>query len=263
MERVRFLHIPKTAGSTLIAILDRQYRGAGHFSFFDGHASYIRRYQALSEENKRNLVLFTGHAPICTGIKEADDATIITLLRDPLSRVKSFCQHVSEGKSPYLKKEFPPGSFTLDHFLESGNRELSNLQTKMLIKKGRIASPALVDSMPLSEARDMALENLFGKVSFFGLQEYFDESLIVFASALNWGMPSYTPLNKKHSFGSIRFEKRHIERILALNAIDVEVYDAARERFSKLLSSDKFDGRKLKIFQRMNSIVTSPGSIKA
>jgi len=185
------------------------------------------------------------------------------LLRDPLSRVKSFCRHVSEGKSPYLKKEFSPDSFSLDHFLESGNRELSNLQTKMLINKGRVASPLLVDSMPLFEARDMALENLFGKVSLFGLQEYFDESLIVFASALNWGMPLYASLNKKQSSGSIRFEKHHIERILALNAIDVEVYDAAKERFSKLLGSDRFDREKLKIFQRMNSIVTSPESIKA
>ncbi len=256
MERVRFLHIPKTAGSTLISILDRQYCGKARFSFADGHASYTRRYQALSEESKRNLVLFTGHAPIYTGIKEADDAKIITLLRDPLSRVKSFCQHVSEGKSPYLQKEFSPGSFSLDHFLESGNRELSNLQTKMLINRGRIASPVLVDSMPLSEARDMALENLFGKVSFFGLQEHFDESLIVFATGLNWEMPLYTSLNKKQSSESVKFESRHIERILALNAIDVEVYDAARARFSKLLTSDKFDREKLKIFQRMNSIVT-------
>ena len=57
-----------------------------------------------------------GHAPITTCIKEADSATIITFLRDPVERVKSFCQHVYEGKSLHLKDSFPPELFNLMHF---------------------------------------------------------------------------------------------------------------------------------------------------
>lgn len=197
--------------------------------------------------------MFTGHAPIVTGIKEADDATTITMLRDPIDRVKSFCQHVSEGRSPYLIDNFPPQSFKLDSFLESGNKELMNLQTKMLVCRRDGTFPETIENMSALEARDIALDNLFNKISHFGLQEYFDESLIIFSLALKWKMPVYASLNRKYTSPPIRFEKRHLERIAELNAIDIEVYRFAKERFNNVLSSAAFDEVKLKRLQLVNN----------
>ena len=252
MEPLRFLHIPKTAGSTFTGILKRQYFGRKFFGFTGNVTSDIKNFKALSENDKAKIVLFAGHAPIVTGIDSADNATTITFLRDPISRVKSFCQHVSEGKSPYLIDDFPPETFSLDDFLESGNRELSNLQTKMLLNHGSCASP-LHDNMSASEAKDTAVDNLFNKISHFGLQEYFDESLIVFSLALNWRMPLYASKNKKNSCKLIKFEKHHLLRIAELNAIDMEVYRLAKEKFIYLLNSVAFDKAKLKQFQLINT----------
>lgn len=259
MKRIRFLHIPKTGGSTFIAILHRQYFGKKSFKFNGGAlVSDIKRFKALSKRDRKNIALFTGHAPIVTSIKEADNATIITFLRDPISRVKSFCQHVSEGKSPI--KGFHPKSFNLDRFLKSGNPALSNLQTKMLINNRTCASPLLIESMSTSEARDLALDNLYNKISYFGLQEYFDESLIVMTSALNWEMPVYISENKKNTNKLIKFKKRHLEQIAELNAIDIEVYRLAKKQFIGILNSAAFDKAKLKQLKLINN---TPGPSKS
>ncbi|MBV6518771.1 MAG: hypothetical protein HCAMLNBO_01507 [Candidatus Brocadia fulgida] len=248
---LRFLHIPKTAGTTFLSILRRQYFGKKSFAFTGDVASDIKRFEALSERDKTKVMLFAGHAPIVSGVKMADNATTITFLRDPINRIKSFCQHVAEGKSLYLIDEYPPETFNLDSFLESGNEELSNFQTKMLIGNGSYALP---DNMSDRKAADLALDNLFNKISYFGLQEYFDESLMVFSSALHWRMPIYASKNKKNIRKGIQFEKHHLEKIAALNAIDLAVYRSAKEYFVRMLNGVTFDEAKLKWFQFMTKL---------
>lgn len=253
MERLRFLHIPKTAGSTFTSILHREYSGKKSFAFSGDIVADIQKFEALSEGERESVALFTEHAPIVTGIKEADSAITITFLRDPIHRVKSFCQHVSEGKTQYLIKHFPPENFSLDRFLESGNEELSNLQTKMLINKGSCTSPSLINSMSSLEARDAALENLNNRISHFGLQECFDESLIVFSLALGWSLPVYVSENRRNVGKPVRFETRHIEKITELNAIDIEVYKLAKAKFMDVLNSSAFDEVKLKRLRLVNN----------
>lgn len=235
MQCVRFLHIPKTAGSTFERILARQYDGVGHFGFSGDAAADLGRFTHLSEQEKGSIGLFTGHAPISTGISEADKALIITFLRDPVHRVKSFCQHVAEGKSPYLSSDFPPDGFDLDKFINSGNLELSNLQTKMLINDRESASSELIGRMSPSEARDRALENLFGKVSHFGLQEFFNDSLLLFWKALAWSPPAYSSMDNQASDELVVFKEHHLDHIKDLNSIDIEVYSAAKTRFLYIL----------------------------
>lgn len=254
MKRLRFVQIPKTAGSTLAYLLLRQYRGIRYFYFTGETEADTKRYRSLSEAERGEIGFYLGHAPIATGIQEADDATLITLLRDPVRRVKSFCQHVSEGKAPYLQKDFPPDSFDLDGFLNSGNYEISNLQTKMLINKVSCASPVLINSMSPAEATDKALENLFTVISRFGIQEYFDESLIHFCRFLHWKMPFYLSANLKDSKRLIEFKPRHLDRIAELNSIDLEVYAAARKKFREIIASADFDSAKLKRFKFLNPL---------
>jgi len=257
MKPLRFLHIPKTAGSTFSSMLRRQYLGKGHFGFTGFNDADRERFEALPERKKNRIALFTGHAPLVTGVSEADEALIITFLRNPIKRVQSFCQHVSEGKSPHLREAFPPESFDLDAFLDSGNGELSNLETKMLINGAQAASPILIDKMSAAEARDTALENLFSRVYRFGLQKHFDESLLLFAEALHWSTPLYGALNKKNSDRKIEFKPHHLERIAEMNAIDIEVYNRAKAYFYDTLLP-RVDTKELARFRKKQRMVSSP-----
>lgn len=234
MAILRFIHIPKTAGTTFTQILKKQYPGKNNFFSFSGNIAVdLPRYNSLKEKEKKKIDLFTGHAPIVTGIPEADNTILIVLLRDPVSRVKSFCQHVSEGKSPYLLKKFPPESFDLETFLKCGNPELSNMQTKMLINEGPCASPYLIKNMSQTEARDIALHNLLNRISCFGIQEYFEESVFLFSKYFQWKIKSYESLNKKNSEKKLIFNRSHIEKIVELNALDIDIYNVAKEIFFK------------------------------
>jgi len=257
MNNLRFLHIPKTAGSTFSSILKKQYRGKANFIFTGDNALDHKRFRELTSDEQKAIVLFTGHAPVLTGIPEADNIDIITILRDPVSRVKSFCQHVSEGKSPHLVESFPPESFTLDEFLYSGNNEISNLQARMLIDYERHRVEPLVTSSSREELKNRAQENLFEKIRCFGIQEYFDESLILFADTLGWSMPFYEYRNRKDINRLLKFEDRHIERIRELNEVDIAVYQAAKERFLNKIESDDYNMRKLVIFKRSKKLVSS------
>ena len=253
MRAVRFLHIPKTAGTTFSSILKRQYFGKKTFRFTANNKSDQNRYSALSAHDKAKIALYFGHAPFISGLDNADNAIIITFLRDPISRVKSFCQHVSEGKSPYLLNRFPPSTFDLDVFLDSGIIELENIQSRALIDRWENGS-YIFDSLSPEEAIDIALDVLFNKVSYYGLQEYFDESLIIFSSALGWKLPVYASKNKKKINKQIQFKERHLQKIAELNQIDIVLYKHAREHFMSMLSSSYFDEGRLKKLQAINKL---------
>ena len=257
MNRLRFLHIPKTAGSTFTVCLAYQYYGKRHFSFKGNYPSDINRLMSLSASKMQKIELFTGHAPILTDVDMVDKAKIITFLREPVSRVKSFIQHIAEGKSP----EYLAGPFDLDQFLESGCVDLSNLQTQMLINKGAPVSRSLMDTISKSEARDRALYNLFNGVSEFGLQEYFDESLVLFARSLNWSIPYYISVNKKNTKRLVEFKQRHLDRIAELNSIDTELYVAAKAKFLSIIERADFDNTALNKWKQNNSSATPHNSI--
>lgn len=252
-KALRFLHIPKTAGSTFRQILLLQHKNRKTFSFTGDLSSDIKHYEALTNKEKDEIKIFLGHAPITTGIDKADNSIIITFLRNPVNRVKSFCQHVSEGKSPYLLKSFPPESFDLERFLYSGNPELSNLQTKMLINHLDCESSLLIDSLSPKEAKDQAINNLFNKISLYGITEYFDESLLLFHKHLNWKIPFYSKKNVRNIKRLIKFQKRHEKVIMDMNSIDIEVYMTAKKRFENLTENIFLLKFKSKIFKLINS----------
>lgn len=227
---LRFLHIPKTAGTTMVHILRAQYRFSGRFEFSGDCEDDARRFAALPERERARIQMFAGHAPLRTGIDAADRCALITMLREPMARVQSFCRHVSEGKSPYLLERFPPAHFDLDEFLWSGNPELSNLQTRMLLNTRSCDAPwpaALSDQ----RAVGTALENLQYVVWQFGIQEHFDESVQRFSATFGWRGVHYRMRNRARGGKRLEFAPHHLRRIAELNSVDREVYRLASARF--------------------------------
>lgn len=251
------MHIPKTAGTTFLSILGRQYHRARTFDLTGNVTADAARLDSLRTADRKAIRLFTGHAPIETGLPGPDAASIITFLRDPIERVRSFCQHVAEGKSPYLLRDFPPESFDLDRFLSGAGGELSNLQTKMLINRGSITASERLDRMPASDARDLALENLFDRVAAFGLQEKFDQSVLIFAEIFGWSLPLYYSRNESTFRPGFELESRQTDRIAELNAIDIEVYEAARRAFDDQLSTRVREGD-ITWFRLINRVTSGP-----
>jgi hypothetical protein len=70
------------------------------------------------------------------------------------------------------------------------------------------------------------------------LQEYFDESLLMFARKLGWDTPYYEYVNRKNNSCLLTFERRHIDKIIELNPIDIELYRVARKAFEENILSE-------------------------
>jgi hypothetical protein len=254
---IRFMHIPKTGGTSFVELLHRQYvqGDALRFELGGGPLGYdVRRYAALERGERARIALFTGHAPIRTGIPEADSCPIITILREPVSRVRSFCQHVSEGKSPYLLGTFPPDHFDLDEFLGSGNRELCNLQARMLLSTGGCRSDEVIKSGSPEEVAARALDSLLNRIFAFGIQEFFDESVVLFADQLGWKKPWYRHLNVRNTGARLTFLPHQDERIRSLNAIDIGLYEAAKHVFLERITARSRLRKRLKALHWRNRV---------
>src|SRR6266481_2545099 len=89
-EALVFLHIPKTAGTTLNRIIEWQYNPLSIFTV-DPHRirATVQRFRTLSEDRRRRLRVVRGH--LFYGIHEylPQGATYITMLREPVARFLS------------------------------------------------------------------------------------------------------------------------------------------------------------------------------
>jgi hypothetical protein len=231
--------MPKVAGTSFQDCLERIYPGRS-FNFSGDFPKDLERYNQIPCSDRTEITLYAGHAARITGIAEVDNLPTITLLREPIARVKSFCQHVSEGKSPYLLKAFPPAHFDLDAFLNSNIHELTNLQTRMLVGNPGYDLPAF-DQATLVE---LAVEVLEHKIGAFGIFENFDASLLLFRRNLGWQeYPIYRKLNVRNTARLIAFQRAHIDQIREMNEMDIQVYQRAYALFDRQIRalSDGFE----------------------
>ncbi len=254
-DKIRFLHIPKTAGSSfdecIFILYLKSYLLRQRFTFTGNLDADRRRYNQLSSNKRKHTAIYTGHAPRITGIDEIDCVPTITLLRNPIDRVISFCQHVSEGKSINLLQGFDHKKMDVDKFLSSGRTQLSNFQSKLLLgKEDYILPKGNTETLV-----DRTLYVLEHELSCFGITEEFDRSLILFKHTLGWKKhPIYRRRNIKDNKCLISFEARHIKKIEELNQIDMQVYDRASALFSERIhaQSERIADELIKFQQQLD-----------
>lgn len=234
VNKIRFLHIPKSAGTSFSNCLRRLYK-ANRFKHnifvFEGDFEQdMARYQTLTSEERSKLVLVSGHVPLVTGIQDIDALPTITFLRDPVERVKSLCQHISEGKVWNLDPNQNLDAYLNDPY----NIWIDNLQTRTLLGQANYALPETSEASIVALAMDV-LEN---RLACFGITEYFDDSLLLFMHRLGWrAYPIYTKLNQKSTAKLLHFTDSQLAKIRDRNKIDIQVYEAAVGLFKDRLAA--------------------------
>ncbi|MDR3555234.1 MAG: sulfotransferase family 2 domain-containing protein [Syntrophobacteraceae bacterium] len=246
-----FLHLPKTAGTTLNSILDREY-GKKRTLVINGVPSQcVSQLAAMPIESRRDIMLLRG-GHFSFGIHQLlpSATTYITILRDPVKRVVSNYYHVLETQWHPLYEKLTSSRMSLEEYVTSGIApELDNGQTR------RIAG---VEGIPFGQCTESSLAeataNMDRYFSFVGLTEFFDESLIRMSDILGWRKrPIYVDkLRNKKKPPLISIPDKTIAIIRQLNDLDCRLYDQVRSQFEKTDSPEMID--EIRKFRRVNML---------
>lgn len=257
-----FLHVPKTAGSTLRSIIQHQYPEDRSLRFEGaGLVKQYEAFQAMPEDMRRRLNCVVGHMPYGAHCWLPQGARYITMLRDPVEWTLSF--HAYMRRMPFLSQNPDFAAFRgvcnldLDGFLDFlVHSNMVNLQTRVI--SGQIV---LLNLLPpyepmTNDALDRAKYNLRVNFECVGVVERFDESLLVMKRKLGWGKIYYRRLNVSEGRGGrTELPRAILDRILECHCSDVELYD---EAFRLLSAEIEANGavfqKELRRFRRNNAI---------
>lgn len=238
-ETLIFLHIPKTGGTTLRGIIDRQYK-PGEFLIIEGARSgnFPRRVREITEERLKSVKIMAGHMDV--GIHEylPCSATYFTLLRDPIDRLISLYYFIKRKPADPHHQLLNESNMSLKDFVLSGMRiNFNNGQARMIAGANYIDTEYGKCSREMLEA---AKENLHKYFSFVGTTEQFDESVMLLRKKLNWDLPIY---GRQENVAKVRIAveklpKETLEVMLELNQIDIELHKYAGEILQGLIAKE-------------------------
>lgn len=241
------MHIPKTGGTTLHNVLSRFYDKSHSL-----HISSVKtafREEALKHPHDGFLV--KGHL----GINEAlqiPGSYLFTFLREPVARVISHYYFLKEIPSVKHYEYLNRPETTIEKFYELGEKkDIDNCLVRYVsgchdVEFGKISETHL----------QLALDNLKNKIDFFGLQEFYDETLVLLASELDWPLPVYRTKNRTKKKETV--SPQTMEFIRQANTWDILFYAEARkifiQRLEKMTPKEK---RKLKWLRFGNRLASA------
>ncbi len=228
-----FVHVPKTAGTTLKKVFARQY---GHESLFktqpeEDLEGTVSRLRDLDRAERQRVRLIQGHMPF--GIHEALGAPVryVTMLRNPVDRMVSHYYYARRIPDHYLYDAVH--SMSLREYVETSGGGISLEMDNGQVRSIAGAPHHLVEAGECSrEMLDMAKRNLALRFDAVGILERFDESLLVFRRAFDWRIPLYIRRNVTKDRPSVReIDDQTLAIIEEHNRYDLELYRFAVELF--------------------------------
>jgi hypothetical protein len=245
---IAFVHIPKTAGGTVTSMFSAAYskqrvRDAGNF---------VRAPEKTGRKIKASLRregrVSAGHVPYGFFRDHLPpDTRYMTFLREPVDRVLShYYRHIHRKQRSPARRQHrleTPGKQRTDAKADSLEQalvemrlpQITNLATRFLSGS---AAPPMTGELPAS-ALDDARENL-RRFAFVGIQERFEESLVLLQRLLGLGSLPYRDRHvssgdARPSVDEIPEEQRAL--IEEYNALDAELYRFGLELFEEAVAA--------------------------
>jgi|EndMetStandDraft_5_1072996.scaffolds.fasta_scaffold83983_2 hypothetical protein len=227
--RLLFLHLPKTAGSTLRRIIERQY-GEAAWKFTGPTADSLQTWNDLPHQRRHATRALVGHLPY--GLHELLPWPVryMTILREPVDRIISHFAYAARIPASPLSAQVAATGHSLRRYVEEtpASQFFNNGQTRLIGSKNLLHAP------PADRATlDRAKERLSSSFSVVGLTDRFDETLAIIARDLEWADVATQPPEKvsanRVSVNALPDEDRQV--IADHNALDAELYAFARDLF--------------------------------
>jgi Galactose-3-O-sulfotransferase len=246
-----FLHIPKTAGTTLSnCIYDNYSDPSGNVDdafLAEGIYYYPAGFMETVEDPalgsaarvlaQSNIHAVVGHFRFGIHRYVARPFTYLTILRHPVARTVSLFHHVRRFGHSEFHHRVIKGDLSLEEFVRDLRfLEVDNGQTRRL--SGLEARFGNCSATMLSAAA----RNLDQHFSVVGVQERFDESLLMIQRTLGWGSVQYLPgLVDSARASEPPLPDATRNAILERNELDLQLYAHAVEMLDEWLSAQDPD----------------------
>jgi hypothetical protein len=239
-----YLHIPKTAGLSLIALLDAHFRTEEIFPLHSAPSPEM--FEVYSPEQIAGYRLVRGHfdfGPYDNGIYKhiTPNPICLTMLREPISRTISHYRHNLRHDHGRWHDVIVAQKMSLKDFVCSPDTYAAvvNHQTRLLVGKVKGNPQNYVDSKALSEEAMLSLaKERLEQFAFFGLIERFHESILLLSHTFGWKpVEAYPMLNKSpEPSDPDSIPPEALEAIIARTRLDAELYQYAQQLFEARLN---------------------------
>lgn len=247
-----FLHIPKTAGTTLHMVIGRNYPARKCCTI--NAIRWPEKLENLDGLKKENISMLKGHVPF--GAHEymrPGTFEYFTLLREPIDRTVSHYYQVLRSKTHHFADEMAEKKYTLAELMESGRLlYVDNLQVRMLSGDLRIPYGTVNES-----TLEKAISNLENYFPVVGLQNHFDSFLLRLGERYEWKQLWY----RRHRVAGNRVKASQLddktrEAVERYNRFDLLLYERVKAQTELQLANagDDFHERLAKFKKRNERI---------
>ena len=264
-QRLTFLHIPKTGGTTLREIVKRQYQREQYQRVYQSFTVRTRMETLTQRLQTDDIRCVMGHFPF--GIHRELDypCQYLTMLRDPMSHFLSGYNYASETAKNRLHDFIDDDAHTLNNYIAHRFEEKhwDNLQTRYISGYHGIYEFASDDHETLptlaplpDDALDIAKANIDQHFAVVGTTERFNETLLLFQAILGWQNCYYRRENVTRTRTITRADLTddQRERIAYHTRMDQALYEYAQQRMQADLDRLSHVGHRLRLFQGVNRV---------
>lgn len=189
---VIFLHIPKTAGTTLFSVLWLNYAKNEILLTDPASAHPFSDFSKVDKVKREKMRVLIGHFAYGMHTLIPRDSIYITVLREPIERFLSDFYHIKREPAHGLHHLVKSGQMTMQDYLERlASRKQDNIQTRLFAGDYRNNGAEHCSDAMLDQAK----ENLKNEFAVVGLTERFDETLLLIKRKLGWKYTLYKRRN--------------------------------------------------------------------
>ncbi|BDQ33027.1 sulfotransferase family protein [Pseudodesulfovibrio portus] len=224
-----FLHIPKTAGTTLNAVLDANFAPGSVLDLYT--AEQHRAIRDITYDGLAEYDLIRGHIFVQDYDELLDGPVpvrMFTFLRDPVQRVISEYFFLKRWPKSHLHKYLNENNVSLIDYVTSDigvlRRRGSNNMTNSL-SGTKSHSPG--------ERLRTAWHHLSERFACFGILERFDESLLMLAATAGFSETFYERQNVRAVDADRIVTPAELDVIAEYNRLDVRLYEMAVLEFDR------------------------------